>query len=94
MMRSFFLTLSNSGLLRRLATGFGPVRAMVRRFVAGETLDDAVAAVHGLNEQGLLATLDHLGENVTNETEARDGTVSLRLDEPARAITPGQSGVL
>ena len=74
MMRSFFLTLSNSGLLRRLATGFGPVRAMVRRFVAGETLDDAVAAVHGLNEQGLLATLDHLGENVTNETEARDGT--------------------
>jgi proline dehydrogenase len=43
---------------------------MARRFVAGETLADAIAAVLSLNDQGMLATLDHLGENVTNEGEA------------------------
>jgi proline dehydrogenase len=43
---------------------------MARRFVAGETLQDALAAVLALNRQGLLATLDHLGENVTGHSEA------------------------
>jgi proline dehydrogenase len=47
---------------------------MARRFVAGETLGEAITAVQDLNQQGLLATLDHLGENVTSETEARDAT--------------------
>jgi proline dehydrogenase len=45
---------------------------MARRFVAGERLEEAIDAVQALNGQGLLATLDHLGENVTGETEARD----------------------
>jgi proline dehydrogenase len=74
LMRTVFLSLSRSESLRRLLIGFGPARAMSRRFVAGETVDDAVAAAQALNEQGLLATLDHLGENVTSETEARDST--------------------
>jgi len=74
LMRTFFLALSRSESLRRLASGFGPARAMVRRFVAGETLDEAVVAVRALNDEGLLATVDHLGENVTTETEARDST--------------------
>lgn len=72
--RSLFLALSRSTLLQRLATGLPLVRTMVRRFVAGETLDEAVAAVRALNDEGLMATLDHLGENVTSETEARDST--------------------
>jgi proline dehydrogenase len=70
--RNLFLALSHSESLQRLATSLPPVRAMVRRFVAGETLDEAVTAVRALNDEGLLATLDHLGENVTTETEARD----------------------
>jgi proline dehydrogenase len=45
-------------------------RNMARRFVAGETLQDALAVVKNLNAQGMLATLDHLGENVTGEAEA------------------------
>ena len=45
-------------------------RRMARRFVAGETLADAIAAVLNLNDQGMLATLDHLGENVTSEADA------------------------
>jgi proline dehydrogenase len=72
--RRIFLGLARSESLRRLFIGFGPARAMSRRFVAGETLEQAVGVVRALNEQGLLATLDHLGENVTTETEARDST--------------------
>jgi proline dehydrogenase len=43
---------------------------MVRRFVAGETLDTALESVRRLNADGLAATLDHLGENVLSEAEA------------------------
>ncbi|MGD8399147.1 MAG: proline dehydrogenase family protein [Anaerolineae bacterium] len=72
LMRNFFLALSRSEWMRRVAVGLPLVRTMVRRFVAGESLEDAIAAVEGLTRQGLMATLDHLGENVTSETEARD----------------------
>ena len=74
LMRDFFLTLSRSQWLRELTVQFGPARRMARRFVAGETLEEAVAAARALNQQGLLATLAYLGENVTSETEARDAT--------------------
>ena len=43
---------------------------MARRFVAGETIDDGVAAVRGINESGMTASLDCLGESVRNRTEA------------------------
>jgi proline dehydrogenase len=71
MLRRAFLFLSNqrqvAGFVRRnrLAKGFAG------RFVAGETLDDALAAVRRLNSTGITATLDLLGESVTNEAEAR-----------------------
>jgi proline dehydrogenase len=42
-----------------------------RRYVAGATLDEAVAVVRDLNGRGFLATLDILGEHVTTEAEAR-----------------------
>ena len=44
---------------------------MASRFVAGETIDEAVAAVRRLNALGISASLDLLGESVTNESEAR-----------------------
>ena len=50
----------------RMAKGFAS------RFVAGETLDTALAAVRELNSQGITATLDLLGESVRNEGEARE----------------------
>jgi len=43
---------------------------MARRFVAGETLDDAISTVQTLNKKGLLVSLDHLGENVHSEADA------------------------
>lgn len=44
---------------------------LVRRFVAGETTDAALEAVRSLNAQGMTATLDFLGEDVTDWTEAQ-----------------------
>lgn len=46
-------------------------RGMAQRFVAGETLDSAVAAVRALNARGISASLDLLGESVHSEAEAR-----------------------
>jgi proline dehydrogenase len=46
-------------------------KAMASRFVAGETIEAAVAAVQRLNALGITASLDLLGESVTNEGEAR-----------------------
>ena len=42
------------------------------RFVAGDTLDDAMRVARDLNSEGILATLDHLGENVTSLPEAAE----------------------
>lgn len=46
------------------------VRRISNRYIAGTTLDDAVRVVRQLNEQGCRATLDVLGEHVTNKEEA------------------------
>ena len=70
MLRSFFLYISKARWARRLITSWGISRRVAQRFVAGETLDDAVKAVRDLNAAGLNASLDHLGESVTNEAEA------------------------
>jgi proline dehydrogenase len=77
LMPTFFLTLYRSERLQQMALGLGPARSLARRFTAGDTLEEAIAAVQELNRQGLLATLDHLGESVTSETEARDATAAI-----------------
>jgi len=47
------------------------VKPMTRRFVAGNTLEEEVAVCKKLNAEGILASMDYLGENVTNLEEAR-----------------------
>lgn len=69
MLRSLFLHLSRAAWARRLASGRRSRRAAAR-FVAGDTLDEALTAVRRINTAGLTATLDHLGENVTQRAEA------------------------
>jgi proline dehydrogenase len=93
LMQSFLLALSHSKQLRQMMVRFGPARALARRFVAGEKQAEVIAAAQGLNQQGLLATIDYLGENVVSEIEARDATTEI-LDLLA-AITEGgvRSGV-
>lgn len=44
---------------------------MARRFVAGETLDEALAAARKCNDAGMMASLDYLGENVSTTTDAQ-----------------------
>jgi proline dehydrogenase len=46
------------------------MRLGAARFVAGETLDDCVRVLRGLNEQGLHANTTILGENVVERTQA------------------------
>jgi proline dehydrogenase len=48
------------------------VRRIASRYVAGETLEEALACVAGLNAEGCMATLDVLGEDVTGHDESED----------------------
>jgi len=68
--RSALLFLARQRWLREAVEAVPIGRGMVRRFVAGETLADALAVCRALEADGMTATLDHLGENVTNLAEA------------------------
>lgn len=70
-MRSVFIWLSRSKRIPAFTKKRPFFWRFASRFVAGETLSDALAVVKGLNESGMMATLDHLGENVASEEEAR-----------------------
>lgn len=70
MLRSILLALSKSPRAARFVIHNGLSRRVVRRFVAGETLDDAVAAVRAINQAGCPASFDYLGESVSTEAEA------------------------
>jgi proline dehydrogenase len=71
MLRSTLLYLSNQPRVFRFVRNNTLAKKFASRFVAGETLDEALAAVKGLNAKGITASLDLLGESVTNEREAR-----------------------
>ncbi|MBI2402958.1 MAG: proline dehydrogenase family protein [Gemmatimonadetes bacterium] len=70
MLRSTLLWLSRRRAMLQFVTRRSLPRAFARRFVAGETLDDAAAAVRAVNGRGRSATLDLLGESVTSSAEA------------------------
>jgi proline dehydrogenase len=72
MLRSVLLFLSNRQQLYRYVRRNRLATRVARRFVAGETLDEAVEAVRAVNAKGASASLDLLGESVTSEREARD----------------------
>ena len=71
MLRNSLLYLSRQPQLFRFVRKNRFAKAMASRFVAGETIESAMAAVQGLNAIGISAPLDLLGESVTNESEAR-----------------------
>src|SRR6185295_19873966 len=70
MLRSTLLYISNQPRVFKFVRNNRLARAFARRFVAGETLDDAIAALRALNAKGITASLDELGESVHNEAEA------------------------
>jgi proline dehydrogenase len=74
MLRQGFLSLAQSKGLRDFAVANPVARRVAHRFVAGEALDEAVAVIRSLNEQKMLATFDHLGENVNTAEDANATT--------------------
>src|SRR5687767_11939438 len=72
-MRSALLRIAHYPVVRRIATG-GVGRRVSLRFVAGEDLDEALAVTKALNGRGMMVSLDHLGENVTDAAEALRAT--------------------
>ncbi|RBY89255.1 proline dehydrogenase family protein [Blastococcus sp. TF02A-30] len=70
MLQRTLLAASRRPGLRRAVVGNPATRRVVDRFVAGESLDDALAAVRALTADGIAVTLDHLGEDVTDRAEA------------------------
>jgi proline dehydrogenase len=68
--RVFFLWASRRPVLGRFATAFPLTRAMVRRFVAGDRLEDALAALTRLYAAGMRWTVDVLGESVDSREQA------------------------
>jgi len=70
--KSALLFLSRHEGLKDFATQFSPLKRMTTRFVAGETIDEAVEAIRAINASGASASFDHLNESVASvgETEA------------------------
>jgi proline dehydrogenase len=71
-----FYALSNSAVLKRLASTYGMRSSggFARRFIAGETVEEAIDAARSIQAQGLLLTLDYLGESVRTLDEADAAT--------------------
>jgi len=72
MLRSILLYLAGAGWAKTLITRFFVARRVARRFIAGETLAEAVPVVKKLNADGLVVTLDYLGESVTSTQDASE----------------------
>jgi proline dehydrogenase len=80
LMQKALLAASRRPGLRRAVTGNPATRRVVDRFVAGEALDDVLTAVRALSAGGVQVTLDHLGEDITDRSEAvrsRDAYLAL-----------------
>ncbi len=71
MLRSILLKLSESKGFAHWVTTNTTTRRMSHRFVAGETLDEALQAARACNDMGMHATLDYLGENVSTAADAQ-----------------------
>ncbi len=74
--KSLFFALSRSARLKRLASHYGMAHegSFARRFIAGETVEEAIAVARTLQSRGLLLTLDYLGESVRTIDEANAAT--------------------
>ncbi len=69
-LRHILLYLSTARWARNLVDSFPPAKVVARRFVAGETIENAVAVARQLNERGMQTTMDYLGESVSTLKEA------------------------
>jgi proline dehydrogenase len=70
MLRELILAAAGNQTVKKAVAGAPISREVVSRFVAGERIEDAVRAARELAEQGLSASLDHLGEDTTDLAQA------------------------
>jgi len=68
--RSALIYLSQREGLKEFASRFRPFKKLTTRFVAGETIAEAVEAIRLINADGGTASFDHLNESVTGQAEA------------------------
>ena len=102
LLRDFVFWLSGKKFFTQPIARTGMRLGFARRFIAGETLEDALRVAAELNARGRMALLNHLGENVTERREAEAACESYReiLQELARrkingsiSIKPTQLGL-
>jgi proline dehydrogenase len=73
--RATFSMLADSRTLKKIASRYGMrPRGFARRFVAGETINEAIECAAEIERSGMTVTLDHLGERVTTREEATRST--------------------
>jgi proline dehydrogenase len=71
LLRSMFQSMAKSKTANRWAKRYG-LHLGAQKFVAGESIESAIEVIRNLNQQGMKATLDHLGEFVFEPSEARE----------------------
>src|SRR5256886_50752 len=84
--RSALIYLSRQEGLKNFAARFGLFKKLTTRFIAGETTDEAIAAIRKINAKGCSASFDHLNEGVQSvegtEAEVREYlSVLAKIDE-------------
>lgn len=92
MIREILLRAADSEGLKSFSSSSALTRGVVSRYVAGETTEDAVATAALLADSGILATIDHLGEDTTSREQA-DQTREAYLDLLRGLAEAGLSGV-
>jgi proline dehydrogenase len=70
--RTALIYLSEHEGLKDFATRFSPFKKLTTRFVAGENIDETVAAIRQINAEGCTASFDHLNESVTSPEETEE----------------------
>ncbi|MEJ7705501.1 MAG: proline dehydrogenase family protein [Geodermatophilaceae bacterium] len=92
MLRSVILAAARNGTVKSVVAGAPISRSVVRRFVAGESVAEAVGVTRQLIDQKLLVSLDHLGEDTVEPAQARatGQAYAVVLDRlAAEGLTPG-----
>ena len=90
--KATFSMLASSATLKRLASRYGMRRqaSFARRFIAGESLQEALDAARVVEKAGLLVTLDFLGESVSSR-EAADAATAAYIDMVGAIVKAGVS---
>lgn len=95
--RALILKTAALGPVERLVRRSALFRPLVRRFIAGDTLDESIPASQTLLRHGLKVSLDYLGENTRSEAEALEAKSAYvrmlqRIDEVPEAKAPLPEG--